>query len=1116
MKWKFVALITIVVLLISSAQNIVFYQLDKAVLTESLQSRVSTLARVLADNSTSAVQFRSTGDAAEVLGSLSREPAIREAYLFSRDERVLAEYVAAEEERSLPPPTGSDATTTLLDDLLIVQEPVILNGEQIGLLRLSADFRELQARAKFRAVFWTGVLIAAVVLAVLIAFWSQRFFVDPILQLAQLTKSVGIDKQFSLRAERTSNDEVGTLVDSFNSMLDAIEERDHEIVMQSKALRRSNAELTEARNTLETRVEERTRELQASERRFRALLESAPDAILISTEGGIIEFVNAQAGKLFGYAQGALVGQPIGKLFPDQVEDDRIAAGKSFLACPEPRAMGIDDSMEAVRSDGKRIPVEVNLSPIQTDWGVRVAAAVRDVTERREQNERLLETMEELTQTNQDLEQTSQELEAQQEELQQTNAELEEQRSALEEEKQKLEGLTEELKLSHSALSEKAREANLANQYKSEFLANMSHELRTPLNSIMILSQVLNENARGNLDKEQVKHAETIYGSGKDLLELINDILDLSRIESGKLELDVEEFEISDLVDNLERTFAAQMDKKSLRFEVTTGPRTPRRIWSDRGRLEQIIRNLVSNAMKFTEHGTVTLEFGTTEVRNGRSVITISVGDSGIGIPADKLQLIFEAFTQVDSSLSRRYGGTGLGLSISLNLARALGGGIAVESVEGEGSTFTLHLPIDGNRDLAAPAMPELPSAASDHSDHRALPVGESARTILIIEDDTAFADSVMTRCNDRGYRCKHVTDGQSGVAWAIAHQPLAIVLDLRLPGMSGIGVLECLKKEPNTRNIPIHAMSIENHEAEALRLGAANFRQKPISLDDLDATIEAIEKRTDRKAKSVLLVEDDPAQCSAIRRLMEDASIELSSVHSVDDAVTSLRSNRYDCVILDLKLNGRDGLDVLRSFDGEAAERPPVVVYTAKELSQAELCELAEYTDAVVVKGQESQARLLDEVTLFLHSIEARQQRASRPSPAKGAALADGALVGKRVLIVDDDVRNIYSLRHVLRSRGMETIEAHTGIEALAALDEERSFDIVLMDIMMPEMNGIDAIKAIREKARFSDLPVIALTAKAMKFDRDACLHAGANDYLSKPLEIDALLSLMRVWLTS
>lgn len=999
LKWKFFAVVVFIVFFISGVQNIIFYQVDINAFTHNLKNKVSVLAIVLANNSTSAVQFDNRLDALEILSSLEQVPSVRSAYLFGEKNELLAEYLADGEVLSVPLSVTREGGLFLTEDRLVVRQPVTLNGKKIGVLYLNADFRDLEARTVFRTILWCSMLLGAVILTITMTLWGKRFFIQPILDLANLSHRVGAEQKYSLRANKTSNDELGTLTESFNTMLDAIEERDRAIAAQTQALQESNKKLEKARNTLEIRVEERTREITVM--------------------------------------------------------------------------------------------------------------------------------MKELEASNEDLEQKSQELQAQQEELQQTNEELEEQRSALEDEKEKLESLTRELAASQAAFEEKAHEADIANKYKSEFLANMSHELRTPLNSIMILSQILGENIGRNLTGEQVKNAKTIYSSGNDLLVLINDILDLSKIEAGKLELNIDTVNLTQIVDNLRDTFALQMQKKSLDFQIKSDTDVPATIRSDQVRLEQILKNLVSNAMKFTEKGSVKVYFKMKPGEDKARFLQINVEDSGIGIPRDKQTTVFEAFRQIDSSLSRRYSGTGLGLSISQTLAQKLGGFITLQSTLNKGSIFTLCIPTDSDgssrninvqhqtgRELAETVSHNMPVYSSLSDDSKQL--NEDDQVILIIEDDPRFTETLIDKCRKAGFKCLHAHNGIAGLEMAALYLPKAIILDVRLPRLNGIDVLDRLKSDPETRHIPVSVISIENCENEVLQLGAFSFLQKPISMDDLNRTIKQIETLSLRETRNVLLVEDDKKQCDAITQLLNGKKIKTKSAHSVKEALEYLREYHYDCIILDLDLNGEDGLAVLTSPQYSSSEnQPSVIVYTGKELSKQELRKIEQLTDSVIIKGSDSPARLLDEVTLFLHSLQIKKTLPVADIVKKNKPLIEDSFQGKKVLLVDDDMRNIYSLRQVLLSRGFNCVQAHTGIEALEALKRDNEIDIVLMDIMMPEMNGIEATEAIRKQYKFANLPIIALTAKAMKQDREDCLRAGVSDYLAKPVDVGKLLSMMRVWLS-
>lgn len=751
----------------------------------------------------------------------------------------------------------------------------------------------------------------------------------------------------------------------------------------------------------------------------------------------------------------------------------------------------------------------------------------------KEKTQKLLEEVqtqsEELMQANEELEQKSQELESQQAELEQTNEELEEQRTVLEEEKNKLELLTHSLESSRIQIEEKVHEAQMANRYKSEFLANMSHELRTPLNSIMILSQVLAENTNNNLDVGQIKNARTIYSAGSDLLALINDILDLSKVEAGKLEINVTKFTVESIIRNLQDIFEPQMQEKSLQFKVESNDNMHCALQTDQVRLEQILKNLVSNAMKFTEEGSVTVGFSSAD-----GFLQVSVKDTGVGIPQDKHDFVFEAFKQIDSSLSRKYSGTGLGLSISQNLARKLGGVISLQSEIGKGSMFILRVPREYKASTATMIANENKSVTiSDMGsprgeiqiDENLIPelgladdrnlIKPGDRLMLIIEDDIKFAEILMDHCHNGGFKCIYSNNGIQGLKDAATFLPQGILLDLRLPRLSGIEVLDRLKSDPKTRYIPVHVISVENRAKDVMSLGAIGFLEKPVSKAALDQAINEIEHLSSREAKNVLLVEDDVKQSHSITQLVGRGDIRVHAVETVSQALMKLGECHYDCVILDLKLKNETGFDFLEKLESDnTSYKPPIIVYTGKELQKDELTKLQNYADSIIIKSSDSHNRLLDEVKLFSHSIQKKHARSYQQALNKENPKEE-IFRDKTILIVDDDMRNIYSLRQILLSRGINALQAHTGEEALLMIDQNPEINLVLMDVMMPGMNGIEAIKVVRKQPRYKQLPIIALTAKAMKQDREECLQAGASDYLSKPIDINQFFSLLRIWLS-
>lgn len=740
--------------------------------------------------------------------------------------------------------------------------------------------------------------------------------------------------------------------------------------------------------------------------------------------------------------------------------------------------------------------------------------------------------------------QLNEELQVQQEELRTANEELEEQSRVLEESQALLENQKAELEQTNEKLLEQAlildqknislnaiqaeleeRAADLqrASQYKSEFLANMSHELRTPLNSSMILAKLLAENAKGNLNDEQVQFANSIYSAGNDLLNLINDILDISKVEAGKLELSPEEIPLQRLVDSLRLTFEPLAQQKRLYFAVKMDANTPATIFTDHQRLEQIIKNLLSNAIKFTEHGQVTIDIA--PVANG---ITFTVTDSGIGIAKEHQSLIFEAFQQADGSISRRYGGTGLGLSISRDLASLLGGNISVESTPGKGSKFTLVLPlvlspnekenIQPVMDVAVPKVVE-EKISEPITGRRFFPddrdnTNSDSRTLLVIEDDVGFAAILYDLAHELQYRCLVTDTAAEGLQMANDFLPDAILLDLGLPDSSGMNVLQKLKVNPLTRHIPVHIVSATDRTETALQMGAVGFAIKPASRDRLKEVFIKLEEKLTQKVKHVLLVEDDALQRQSVVQLIDDKDVEITAVESGEEAIALLRTTIFDCMIIDLKLPDMQGHELLQRMSTEnICCFPPVIVYTGRSLTRAEENELLKYSRSIIIKGARSPERLLDEVTLFLHKVES-EMSSERQSMLKTVRSRDRALEGRRILLVDDDIRNIFALTGALEQKGAIVEIARNGFEAIEKLNEAIDIDLVLMDIMMPGMDGLEAMRHIRADTRFQKLPIIAITAKAMKDDQEQCIKAGASDYLAKPIDIDRLYSLLRVWM--
>ncbi|BDI31418.1 histidine kinase [Capsulimonas corticalis] len=806
--------------------------------------------------------------------------------------------------------------------------------------------------------------------------------------------------------------------------------------------------------------------------------------------------------------------------------------------------------------------------------------------------EELLEQSQSLTQ---ELQSQSKELQSQQDQLKRSNSELEAQAKELEdkasllaEQNNKVELKNREVELARAALEEKAEQLALSSKYKSEFLANMSHELRTPLNSMLILAKLLSDNTEGNLTAKQTEFAKTIYASGGDLLTLINEILDLSKVEAGKMEIDLTNVSLTQVGDYVERTFAHLADEKGLGFHVRVDPKAPPTIRTDVQRLQQVLRNLLGNAIKFTENGYVDLNIGAAQqsivdatgaIVPADQLVAFSVVDTGIGISRDKHNLIFEAFQQADGTTSRKYGGTGLGLSISRVISELLGGRIAIKSEPGQGSVFTLYLPLEISDKLAdaieeASSIVEAPSRNLDLSSRRApdpsysmTPIVRQTeivddrnailsgdRVVLIIEDDLNFAGILLEVARQQGFKGLVALDGETGLDLANERKPDAITLDLKLGGIDGWAVLDRLKRNPATRHIPVQVVSVMDRQ-QGTALGAISYLEKPVSGEALAGAFAHMTNFIERDIRELLIVEDDIVQRNSIIELISSGGdVHVVAVDSAEAALTELGKNQYDCVVLDLSLPGMSGLDLLKQIKQQSNYLDlPIIIYTSKDLSRQEEAQLKKYAVSIITKDARSSDRLLDETALFLHRVVAnlpdstrrvveqlhpvteslirtphaepngrggspKVETAPKPParPVKAGRGKKGAaptvdLNGRKVLIVDDDYRNIFALTSMLETYGMSVAFAESGKEGIDILQSDPSIELVFMDIMMPEMDGYQTTQAIRAMEQFHDLPIVALTAKAMEGDRAKCLNAGASDYITKPVDIEQLLVMLR-----
>ncbi len=725
------------------------------------------------------------------------------------------------------------------------------------------------------------------------------------------------------------------------------------------------------------------------------------------------------------------------------------------------------------------------------------------------------------------------------EELKAQQEELEEKNEALGQQNMHIRRQAEELEKAKRLTEEKARQLELSNKYKSEFMANMSHELRTPLNSLLILARSLNQNEDGNLTPEQVEEARVIYNDGLELLSLINDILDLSKMEAGKVSIAPADTRLSAIAKKLSRQFQPIARKAGVAFHLHLDERLPQAIRTDEQRLKQILINLLSNAFKFTEAGAVTLDIHWARDEDpsrssaaGR--IAFSVTDTGIGIEQSKLEDIFEAFQQEDGSINRHYGGSGLGLAIARKLALLLGGEIRASSEKGRGSTFTLLLPLPATAQQPNPLAVSAPPVAMKEAtgtiavtavaklppkvfitDDRGI-VGPSDKVLLIIEDDADFAATLMKIARKRGFKCLVAGDGKTGLLLAAEQPVTAVLLDMGLPDVGGMQVLDQLKHDLATRHIPVHVITgLEASDGVApLRKGAIGYLTKPVQQEDLDEVFSQIETVLAASLKRVLVVEDDISTRTAIQSLLENKAIEIVSVANGAAALTQLQSAHFDCAILDLNLPDMTGFDWLEAVNqAGGTDTPPIIIYTANALTEEEDRALSRYTRSIVIKGASSSERLLDEVTLFLHSVEAALSQ-HQQAMLRMQHDPDQALKERTVLLVDDDLRNTFALSKLLKKHGMRVILADNGQMALDKLREEKAIELVIMDLMMPVMDGYEAMREIRGQAAFRQLPIIALTARTMPEEQERCMEAGANDYLAKPVDIERLLTLLRVWL--
>lgn len=797
-----------------------------------------------------------------------------------------------------------------------------------------------------------------------------------------------------------------------------------------------------------------------------------------------------------------------------------------------------DLQVELLKQMSQTIAVRLNSSKNKEELEVMFEKSKNQAEELKTQQRELEDSNNELRVKQEELKTSEERLKSQQEELRVINEELEEKTESLEKQKNIIFRRNLDLEQVQKDLQKKAKELEISSKYKSEFLANMSHELRTPLNSLLILSQNLKENKEQNLTKEQIQSSHIIHDCGAELLELINEILDLSKIESGKMELKPEKIPLTEIIDAVNMGFLHVAKDKGVEFKAQISDDIPDMIFSDRQKIHQLLKNLISNALKFTRKGSVTLTLKKPEDETAfkncnlsvKNTIAFAVKDTGIGIPKDKQLEIFEAFQQIDGGTSRKFGGTGLGLSISRELSQLLEGEIQLHSEVGKGAEFILYLPYTLKNTSGTPKTREITTSHPEEShpinlspvdsdetlsipdDHNL--IEKNDQVILVVEDDPKFAHLLKAYCHEKGYKFLHSMNGEQGIELAEKFLPDAIILDIKLPGVNGWTVLNALKSNTKTRHLPVHMMSVEEKTIDACQKGAIGYLTKPVSKKNLEIAFQKIEMFNAKRVKDLLIIEDNKEFCDNIVKLIGNRDVVSKAVHTGMDALQEIRTKNYDCIILDLELEDISGFELLKKLKTlKDVKIPPVIIYTGKDISQEEEYELSRYADSIIIRGVKSEERLLDETSLFLHRVVSNLPERKRQI-INNLHGKHEILKGKKILLADDDMRNVYAISKVLADKDVNVLKASDGQKALDLLTINPDVDLVLMDIMMPNMDGYEAITKIREQSRFQKLPIITLTAKAMKEDRERSIEVGANDYMTKPIKIERLLSLLRVWL--
>jgi len=1114
-------------------------------------------ARLIGEYCTTALLFNYPDRAEEILIKLKSLSVVMCGVVYDESDQIFATYHRFKKNDHFPE-LHKKSFYQFDADILHVWEPILYQGKRYGTIYISAD-TEISQKIQNHMIMISLLTVGMLLLTYLLASNLQKIISRPLLQLIDITKKITKNGDYSIRIPLRRDDEIGQLYKAFNDMIEVIHKRRDEIERENW-LKKGQAELNENLRGDQT-------------------LESLGKNII----NFLAEYLDAQLGTLYlsdkdnSLRLTSTYAIPDNDTIPTQIEPGdgligQVALNQRFIHltdCP-------DNYIHVSSSLGNVVPNQLLLFPLVYNDSLTgvielatihsfepnklsflenvtesIAIAITSIQSRTRMAELLRQTQE----------QTS-ELKVREEELSQTNEELEDKNRILEDHKIDIEMKNNELQIAQKVVEEKVQELELTNKYKSEFLANMSHELRTPLNSILLLSKLLADNKEGLLSDDDAESAQTIYKSGAELLNLINDILDLSKVEAGQIDLHVNKTKISTLAENMKKTFEPMAKERNLDFIIDISENIPNKIYTDSQRTEQIVRNFLSNSMKFTSKGSITLKISRPEPSkditimlnqnglNASKTIAFSVIDTGIGISKDKQKIVFEAFQQADGTTSRKYGGTGLGLSISREFSKLLGGIIRVSSELNKGSIFTLYLPekkksyddnsgdshsfIEDEQDIVHDKQEnnfveekksiDSSRIESDKGQKIDAPIIEDDRdqilpedkSILIIEDDPFFAKLLTNQSRKHNFKVLFADNGELGLQLAEIYLPKAIILDIKLPGINGWKVIETLKKNPYTRHIPINCITGTDDDGQASKKGILTYMIKPVSQSDLDQIYKKVEHVVSKDVKDLLIIEDDTNQAEAIKKLIGNGDVQITVASTGADAIELLGTNKFDCTILDLKLpdiSGFELLSIIRQNDTIDFYKMPVIVYTGKDLAKDEINVLEEYAQLTIIKGEKSSQRLLDETTLFLHRVVSDLQEKQKNIISK-LHDRDGILAGKTVLIADDDMRNVFSLKKILTEKNIHVHVAKNGKEAIERLYHEPDINLVLMDIMMPEMDGYEAIQKIREDKKYKKLPIIALTAKAMKGDREKCIRIGANDYVSKPINVEKLFSTLSIWL--